>query len=127
MELSILIARVISLVYLAAAAGAIFSADRYRRLVDDFFSNAGLTYVSGFMTIVIGSLIVNFHNIWVSNWTVLITIIGWLALVKGVLLIAFPKFVQGYSKLFLEGRGFRMFPYIAIFMGLLFGYFGFCS
>ncbi len=125
MELSILIAKIISLIYLSVGIGAIFSADYYRRLVDDLFDNAGLTYVTGFMTVVIGVLIVNYHNIWAWDWIVLITMIGWLALIKGVLIIAFPKFVQGYSKLFFDGRGFSIFPYLAIFMGLLFGYFGF--
>lgn len=93
MELSILIARITSVVYLAAALGAVFSRDYYRRIVDDLFKNAALIYLMGFTAVILGFLIVNYHNIWVKDWTVLITILGWLALMKGVLIIAFPSFV----------------------------------
>ena len=123
--LSILIAKIASVVYLSAALGAIFSANYYRRLVDDMFSNAALTYFMGFTTVIIGFLIVNYHNTWVRDWTVLITIIGWLALIKGVLIIAFPTFAQSYSERVFKGRGLKTFPYVAILLGLLFGYFGF--
>jgi len=127
MELSRLVAKIISVIYLSAGVGAIFSADHYRRLLDDMFKNAALTYLMGLTAAILGLLLVNYHNIWATHWTVLITIIGWLALIKGVIIIAFPKFVHRFSKPILEGRGFLLFPYIAIFMGLLFGYLGFFS
>jgi hypothetical protein len=116
MELSILIAKIASVVYLSAALGAVVNRDYYRRVLDDAFKNAALTYFMGFTAAVLGLLMVNFHNIWVRDWTVLVTILGWLALLKGVLIIAFPKFVQSYSKLILEGNGPQVFPYAAAFL-----------
>jgi len=125
MELSILIARITSVVYLSAALGAVFSRDHYRRLLDDLFKNAALTYLMGFTAVVFGFLMVNYHNTWGKDWTVLVTILGWLALTKGVLIIAFPEFVYSYSKPILEGKGLQFFPYVAAFLGLVLGYFGF--
>ena len=125
MELSVLIAKIMAVIYLSAALGAMFSANYYRRLIDDLFNNAGLTYVSGFLALVVGFVIVTYHNLWGRDWTVLITIVGWLALAKGVLLIAFPEFVRSYSRPAFAGRGLQVFPYVAMALGLLFGYFGF--
>jgi len=125
MEVSVLIAKTASVIYLSAALGAVISRDQYRRVVEDFFNNAGLTYLTGFIAVILGLLVVNYHNHWTRDWTVLITILGWLTLVKGVMIIAFPKFVEGYSKAILKGKGSLIFPYIAAFVGLLFGYFGF--
>jgi len=125
MELSILIAKITSVVYLSAALGAVFSRDHYRRLLDDLFKNAALTYLMGFTAVILGFLMVNYHNTWRKDWTVLVTILAWLALMKGVLIIAFPRFVQSYSKPIFEGKGLQFFPYVAAFVGLLFGYFGF--
>ena len=125
MELSILIAKITSVVYLSAAVGAVFSRDHYRRVFDDLFKNAALTYLMGFTAAILGFLMVNYHNTWERDWTVLVTILGWLALMKGVLIIAFPRFVQSYSKPIFEGKGLQFFPYVAAFMGLVFGYFGF--
>ena len=125
MGLSILIARIVSVVYVSAALGAIFSANHYRRLPDDLFRNAGLTYVTGFMAVILGLLIVHHHNTWTKSWTVLITMIGWLALLKGVTIIVVPQFVHDLSATMIAGWGVKVFPYIAICLGLLFGYFGF--
>ncbi len=89
------------------------------------FSNAALTCLMGFTTVIIVFLMVNYHNTWVKDWTVLITIMGWRALIKGVLMIAFPKFIQRFSERICKGRVLKTFPYVAISLGLLFGYFGF--
>jgi hypothetical protein len=51
------------------------------------FKNTALTYFMGFTAVIIGFLMMNYHNVWEKNWTVLITIMGWLALIKGVLII----------------------------------------
>jgi hypothetical protein len=126
-ELSRLIARIISVMYLSVAVGGIFSADHYRRLRDDMFKNTALTYFMGFTAVIIGFFMVNYHNIWAKNWTVLITIMGWLALTKGILIIAFPRFFQSFSRPFFKGRVSRILPYVWIFIGLLFGYFGFVA
>jgi hypothetical protein len=125
MELSILIARIVSVVYLSAALGAVFSKDHFRRVLDDLFKNAALVYFMGFTAVVLGFLIVNYHNTWVKDWTVLVTVLGWLALIKGVLLIAFPRLIQSYSKPILDGKSLRVFPYVVALVGLLFGFFGF--
>jgi hypothetical protein len=112
---------------LAASTGAFFGADHYRKIADDLFSNAGLTYLAGFITVVIGFLIVTYHNRWTKNWTVLVTILGWLALLKGISLIAFPQFLRTMSDRMFTDFGSRIFPYAALCLGLLFAYFGFVS
>lgn len=125
MDLSVLIARIISVIYLSAALGGFFSADHYRRLTRDLFENAALTFMMGFSAVIIGSLVVRYHNIWAWNWTVLITIIGWTALLRGVLIIAFPEYFRRLSRPFLTDRVMKIFPYVTLSIGLFFGYLGF--
>ncbi|MBU1181402.1 MAG: hypothetical protein ABIJ52_02785 [Pseudomonadota bacterium] len=125
MELSILIAKISAVIYLSASLCGFSDRDYYRGLADDMYKNAALTYMMGFMAVIIGFLIVHYHNLWGRDWTVLITIIGWLSLIKGFLIIAFPKFIQRLSEPFLTGRTLKIFPYVTLSLGLLFGYFGF--
>ena len=125
MELSILIAKIVSLIYLSAALGCFFNRDYYLRIAQDMCKNAALTYLMGFMTVIFGFLIVNYHNRWESDWTVLITMIGWLSLVKGILIIVAPEFFQRLYEPFFTGRACKIIPYVTLAMGLLFGYFGF--
>lgn len=127
MQLSKLIAKIASVIYLSASVGAFFGTDYYRKIADDLFSNAGLTYLAGFITVIVGLLIVTYHNRWTKNWTVLITILGWLALVKGIFLITLPQFVQSLSQRMFTDFGSRVFPYASLCLGLLFAYFGFVS
>ncbi|MED5816080.1 hypothetical protein VST63_27290 [Mycolicibacterium sp. 050232] len=49
----------------------------------------GLTY--GYLSLFLGLTSVLLHNVWELNWHVLITIFGWLALIKGVIVIAWPE------------------------------------
>lgn len=49
----------------------------------------GLTY--GYLSLFSGLISVLLHNIWVMNWHVLITVFGWLALIKGIIVIAWPE------------------------------------
>ena len=125
MELSILIARITSVLYLSMSLGAFFNADYFGRLAEDMYKNAAMTCLGGLMAVILGFLIVSHHNVWRKDWTVLITIIGWLALVKGVLILAFPRSMQRLSEPFLTGGGLRVFPYVTLALGLLFAYFGF--
>ena len=127
MELSKLIARMASVLYLSASFGAFFSAGYYRKIAGDLFNNSALVYVTGFITVIIGLLIVTYHNRWAKSWVVLITILGWLAMVKGVLLIAFPQFVHTLSERMLADSGANIFLYAAFCLGVLFAYFGFLS
>jgi hypothetical protein len=49
----------------------------------------GLAY--GLMSLILGITSVLLHNIWELDWHVVITIFGWLALVKGIIVLAWPE------------------------------------
>ncbi|MDQ6971232.1 MAG: hypothetical protein Q9M30_01145 [Mariprofundaceae bacterium] len=127
METSVLIAQIAAVTYLAVALGGFISKDYYRRLIDDFYGNAGLIYLGGFMALVVGFLIVHVHNHWTSDWTVLVTILGWLALIKGITLMVLPASMLRISASFLNQTGMKLFPWAALLPGLIFTWFGFIN
>lgn len=43
-----------------------------------------VVYLSGVLMFVAGLAIIRVHNLWVSNWTVLVTLTGWFALLLGL-------------------------------------------
>jgi len=122
MELSVLVAKILALTYISAGIAALSGKITFSKIVEDFERSPGLTFVTGFITLIIGMLLIAYHNIWVKNWTVLITIIGWVSLLKGVVLIAFPQFISFFKNWYKNTRAWGIFM---IAMGLLFGYFGF--
>ena len=124
MGISVLAAKILALVYISVDVGILSGKLKYDKLIEDFETSSGLTYLAGIFTLIIGVLLVEYHNIWVKNWTVLITIIGWVALIKGVMLVAFPQFISYFKNWYKNTRAWSIF---IIALGLLFGYFGFLS
>ena len=59
-----------------------------------------ITISTGYITFLLGLVTVILHNVWVSDWRVAITILGWVTLFKGVTKIAFPEHVNKRAQLF---------------------------
>jgi hypothetical protein len=102
METSVLLAKILGPYCVIVAIGLMFNLKFYQRMIEDFFKNTALIYLGGVMALIIGIVLVLFHNIWVAGWPVIITIFGWGGLIKGIWLIIFPnalgKLTQVYQK-----------------------------
>jgi len=83
MELSILLAKIFAAVYLAAGLSILFNPRFYPRILDDMLKNVAVMYLYGFIALIFGVFMVTYHNFWVMDWTVVITLFGWAALIKG--------------------------------------------
>lgn len=86
--------------FLAKAWGALFAlaASAYlirpkglKDLMDQTNTNRGFVISTGFTSLVMGVLSVLVHNIWVSDWPLIITLIGWIAILKGFVRLAWPE------------------------------------
>ena len=91
MDTSLLLARLLSPLFLAAGAGMLLNRDHYGEMLRSFLTDAALYYFSGALALVSGVAILLFHNLWVADWRVAITVIGWLAVVKGAVRLVFPR------------------------------------
>lgn len=47
-------------------------------------------FIIGAVNIIIGSFLILFYNSWGFNWAVIVTMLGWLVFVRGVLVLFFP-------------------------------------
>ena len=67
-----------------------FNPKRIVQIIKDLEDQKFVIVIS-FAAIVIGLLNILFHNVWEDDWRLLITLIGWLALLIGLSLFIFPK------------------------------------
>ncbi|MDE1207916.1 hypothetical protein [Tenacibaculum larymnensis] len=67
-----------------------FNPKRVKQIVDNL-QDARFLIILSLFAIIIGLLNVLAHNIWEANIKLLVTLFGWLALIKGVILFTFPK------------------------------------
>ena len=79
-------------------------------------NNQSATIILGMFALLAGLAIVNAHNLWVSDWRVIITILGWLAIVRGALSLLFPNKMYGIGEVILASRSGPMIGAVIIFV-----------
>jgi hypothetical protein len=75
---------------IASGASIFLNLEAWPSLVDQAFHNPALVFISGYPLFVAGLAIVYFHNRWKGGWPVVVTAIGWLAVLGGLVRIVFP-------------------------------------
>ncbi len=90
MELSIFLARVFGL-YLVIAGFLYFTRRHFiEKAISEFYDHNALILTTGVINLIIGLLIVVGHNVWTWSWVVVITILGYLTLIKGLVRLFAP-------------------------------------
>ncbi len=90
MELSLFLAKAIGVGLMVIAASMLMN----RKNVDLLFEayrSAAAVYVTGIVETFLGIMMVIAHNIWVADFRLIITLIGWILLLRGVGRTFFPS------------------------------------
>lgn len=90
MQHSALLARILGPLLLVSALGILVNRAAFRATAEALMLDRGLIYFTGIIALASGLLIIEFHNVWVWGWPVLITLLGWLSLLRGILRMIFP-------------------------------------
>jgi hypothetical protein len=113
MSTSKYIARLIGPLFLIMGLGMVVEGDTVRALSQEFLGNLSLIYLAGMLALIAGLAIVNAHNLWVADWRIIITILGWLAVIGGIVRLLFPGKVQSL------GAGIISHPHAMIIGGIV--------
>jgi hypothetical protein len=126
MERSHFLAKLIGPVFIAAGAGMIFNSVIYRTMFERALHDHMFIYLSGVIALPVGLAIVATHNDWKWHWPLIITLIGWLAIIGGILRMVAPQVVEqiGLSALTFPNF-FVVDGGVAVILGVLLSYFGY--
>jgi len=91
------IAALIGPTLIASAMSIFINLRAWPTLVDQAFHNPALIFISGYPLLVAGLAIVQGHNRWALGWPVLVTAVGWLAVLAGLSRILFPLQLTGIA------------------------------
>ena len=94
MPTSIYLAKLMGPVFLAVGVGCLVNGATFRKLAGEFLDSLALIFLSGLLLMTAGLAVVLAHNVWVADWRVLITVIGWLATVGGAVRVICPQSKQ---------------------------------
>jgi hypothetical protein len=84
------IAGLIGPTLVAMSVALLINLNSFPALVESVSRDPLLIFVSGGLMFVAGLAIVRVHNRWEADWTVLVTVLGWLALLGGLVRMFFP-------------------------------------
>jgi hypothetical protein len=90
MTTSKMIAGLMGPTLVAIAAAVLLNLGSFHELVEQISRDPGVIFLSGILLFVVGLSIVRAHNIWAGGWPVLVTVLGWLAILSGLVRMLFP-------------------------------------
>ena len=104
MEITIFLAKFWGSLFMILGAMSI-GAKLLGRIIE-YTEDKTITISTGYITFLLGLATVVSHNIWVADWRVAITILGWVTLFKGIEKIGFPDRVNKKAQMFKSGQVF---------------------
>ena len=125
MEASILIAKILGVIYASFALGMIINRKHYKKALPALLDSPSVMLFSGFFATAIGFLILHFQNTWTNDWTTVITLIGWIALIKGVFLFVFPNTHSFFKKAFAKNCIYNIITLALVVLAAVFLILGF--
>ena len=98
--MELLIERVVALVYLILGLSCIFQARMWMELSLELLNKPSWLILWSILFLPLGLIVILGHNLWVSDWRTIVTLMGWLVTLKCVLYLLFPRwssFIQKWS------------------------------
>lgn len=131
MAASLFIAKLLGPVYAMVGVALFVRGQTFRTILEDFIRSPTVIYLAGFMGLLAGLTLALTHNIWMLDWRLVITLIGWISIGRALVTIFFPQYIVttgswilGRPKLLLVAGALNL----AIGLTLsYFGYFGYMA
>jgi hypothetical protein len=91
MPTSIYLARLIGPVFVVVGLSAIVNPQGYLDVATGIIGDAALLYFSCVLGLLGGIALVLAHNVWVADWRIVITLLGWLSVIESAAWILAPR------------------------------------
>jgi hypothetical protein len=124
MELSLFLAKLLGLYMLIVAVELLARRHEFEGAVRDFASSKGLIVFSGSVSLILGLAVAIGHPIYELNFRGLITLVGYVLILRGVWRMTFPSRIQKKLAACFH-QGYKEFLIILIIVGIYLTYSGF--
>lgn len=128
MQASIFIARLLGPMFVVVGVAILLHRQRFQTILQEFVHSATWLYFAGFIGLLAGLALLLTHNIWVLDWRVLITLIGWITLVRALITIFQPRWIVAAGSAILGHFGiFVGAAVLNLIIGLVLSYCGYAA
>jgi uncharacterized membrane protein len=100
---AVLIARLTGPLFVVIGLGILLNASFYAGMVVEAVHSPTLVYLSGVASLLAGVAILNAYRAWTASWHVIITVLGWLCVIGGIMRIVLPQIVTSLATTIYSG------------------------
>ena len=87
-------------------------------IIKDIANAPAFIFLAGLLTLLGGLAIVRAHNVWSFEWSVLVTVIGWLAIISGIVRIVWPDRIASIANRMLSSENaITLWALVALTLG----------
>jgi hypothetical protein len=128
MSASIFLAQLLGPMFVVVGIALLSTPQRFRTILQEFIGSAIWLYLAGFIGLLAGIALVLTHNVWAADWRLIITLIGWVTLVRALISIFQPQWIVAAGTAILKQRGiFFGAAVLILIVGLILSYFGYAA
>lgn len=123
--MTLLLTKFFAIYLLIVGFALILNPGMMHRWVKTFLKNDNFLPLGGIIALIFGAFIVTVHNVWIANWPVILTIFGWLAVLKGALFLIYSnaqKLMEPMTQI--PESTFRILGIVWVALGAFFFYQG---
>lgn len=98
MDGSIFLAKAFSIYFVIMGVAMLGCKNYFEKAVIEISKDNGLGLLTSIFTLILGILLVLYHNVWVYDWHVIVTVLAWLTLIKGTARLLFAEKIAKWAK-----------------------------
>jgi len=126
MVLSNFLANIWGISFITIALSLLIYQENIKKIFE-LVENKTNLFFCGVLSLIVGVAMVLSHNIWVLNWRLAITLLGWLILARGIALLFFPKICLIFLRKIKDNQNIPFALVAVVILGCILIYFGFTA
>jgi len=105
-------------IFIVMSVWIFFHMNKLDAIVVSMRASPGLIYLSAFFTLLIGTSILSMYRAWDLHLALLVTLLGWLSFIKGVMLLFYPEKLFLLSEKFMQPKILTISAIVYFFWGI---------
>lgn len=97
MKVAVRIARLVGPVLAATGIGMVANSSLYVGMVAAAVHIPTLVFLSGLLVLTAGIAMLNSYHAWTSDWRAIVTVLGWLFVIAGIIRIVLPTVAESIA------------------------------
>ena len=125
MDISTALAKIFGIYLFVITLAMLFNPRAFKLLISEFVSNSAVLSLGGFIALILGTILIVIHNVWVMDWRVSLTLISWLIFFKGCIRLLVPQMLPRIATYFQQPSFYFSTTAFYIILAVFFIYHGF--